>query len=109
MLETLYQIHRAKLLLPISPQAMDQHGLPRYHNFMLVRLIYHSNENLVGPIYAEKLVESGCLYVFIIEFPASLLPMEVPSHKSESPNPQINSVQCIAVSTTQKSTLLLIQ
>ena len=51
--------------------------------------------NLVGPIYAEKLVKSGCLYVFIIEFPASLLPMDVPSHKSESPNPQINSVQCI--------------
>ena len=60
---------------------MDQHGLPRYHNFLLVRLIYHSKENLVGPIYAKKLVESGCLYVFnrpgvagaVLQTPSSLI------------------------------------
>ena len=44
---------------------MDQHGLPRYHNFLLSSLIYHSKENLVGPIYAEKLDESDCLYEHI--------------------------------------------
>ena len=28
--------------------------------------------NLVGPLDAEKFAEAGCLYVFIIGFPASL-------------------------------------
>ena len=76
---------------------MDQHGLPRYHNFLLVRLIYHSKVNLVGPLYAEKFVESGCLYVFIIEFLAYLLPMENHLINQYNQTPRsilFNALQC---------------
>ena len=51
---------------------MDPEGSPCYHNFLLVHSRYHSKVNLVGPLDAKRLPEAGCLYVFIIGFPASL-------------------------------------
>ena len=73
MLETLFIIHRAKMLLPIFPYTMDQQGSPCYHSFLLVTLSYHSKVNLVGALDAETLVAAVLLYELWIGFPTSLL------------------------------------
>ena len=72
-LETLFIIHRAKLLLPISPHPMDQQGSPCYPNFLSVTSRYHSKVNLVGALDAEKLTAAFLLYVLWIGFPTSPL------------------------------------
>ena len=63
MLETLFIIHRAKLLLPISPHPMDQQGSPCCLNFLAVTSSYHSKVYLVGALDAEKLAAAVLLYV----------------------------------------------
>ena len=72
-LETLFIIHRAKLLPPISPHPMDQHSSFCCFNFLEVTLSYHSKVNLVGALDAEKLEATVLFYVLLIGFPTSRL------------------------------------
>ena len=76
MLETLFIIHRAKLLLPISPHPWDQQGSPCCLNFLAVTLSYHSKVYLVGALDAKKLAAAVLLYVLWIEFLTPLLRTE---------------------------------
>ena len=56
----------------ISPHQIVQQGSPCCHNFLTVSPIYHSKVNPVGPLDGVKLGEAVLLYVFNIEFSASL-------------------------------------
>ena len=55
MLETLFLIHRAKLLLPISPHPMDQQGSPCCLHFLAVTSSYHNKVYFVDALDADKL------------------------------------------------------
>ena len=46
---------------------------PSYHTFLMVTPSYHSKVTPIGALHAEKIGEAVLLYVFRMEFPASLL------------------------------------